>query len=193
MLRRLYEWIVSFSTHSQALWILIIISFAESSILPIPPLPLLIPMCIAAPKRSWHYANVCAIASALGGIVGYAIGYFLWSTLGSWLISTYGMEEQAQHLMAQANHYWFWVLVTKGLTPIPFKLVAIMSGLLKYNFLLFMLGSFIARFTFFYIFAVALAFYGDRIRVLMERHLVLATIVLFVFLVGGFVLVKYIV
>jgi membrane protein YqaA with SNARE-associated domain len=193
MLRRLYDWIVSYAAHPKAVWVLAIISFAESSFFPIPPLPLLIPMCLAKPERSWYYANVCAIASALGGIIGYAIGYMLWDTFGSWLIDIYGMEEQAQHLRAQAHDYWFWVLVTKGLTPIPFKLVTIMSGFIKYNFWLFMLGSIVARFSFFYIFALMLFFYGERIRHYMDKHLAIAAFTLLFFLVGGFVLVKYIV
>ena len=193
MLRRLYDWIVSHAAHPKATWVLAAISFAESSVFPIPPLPLLIPMCIAKPERSWHYANICAISSALGGIVGYFIGSALWKTVGIWVITAYGMEEQAQVLRSQANHVWFWILLTKGLTPIPFKLVTIMSGFLKYNFWLFMLGSIIARFTFFYMFAIALRFYGDRIRVFMERHLVIAALLLLFFLVGGFFLAPYIV
>jgi membrane protein YqaA with SNARE-associated domain len=193
MLRKLYDWIVSYAAHPKAVWVLGIISFAESSVFPIPPLPLLIPMCLAKPERSWHYANVCAIASALGGIVGYAIGFMLWKSLGNWLIDIYGMHEQADHLRAQAHNYWFWVLVTKGLTPIPFKLVTIMSGFIKYNFWMFMLGSLIARFSFFYIFAIALFFYGERIRHYMDRHLAFAAAVLLFFLVGGLVLVKYMV
>lgn len=193
MLRRLYDWIVSHAAHPSAVWVLAAISFAESSVFPIPPLPLLIPMCLANPKRSWYYANICAISSALGGIVGYALGYMLWKSVGSWIIDIYGMHDQAMALRAQAKHYWFWVLLTKGLTPIPFKLVTIMSGFIKYNFALFMLGSIISRFCFFYIFAIALRYYGDRIRVFMDRHLVFATILLLFFLIGGFVLVKYVV
>jgi membrane protein YqaA with SNARE-associated domain len=193
MLRRLYDWIVSHAAHPKAVWVLAIISFAESSFFPIPPLPLLIPMCLAKPERSWYYANVCAISSALGGIVGYAFGFLLWKSVGSWIIDIYGMHEQAVVLREQAKHFWFWILVTKGLTPIPFKLVTIMSGFIKYNFWLFLLGAIISRFCFFYIFAIALRYYGDRIRVFMDRHLVIATVVLLFFLVGGFVLVKYII
>ncbi len=193
MLRRLYDWIVSHAHHPKAVWVLAAISFAESSVFPIPPLPLLIPMGLADPKRSWYYANVCAISSALGAIVGYAIGYMLWESIGSWIIEIYGLHDQAATLRTQANHYWFWILVTKGLTPIPFKLVTIMSGLLEYNFGLFLLGALISRFTFFYIFAIALRFYGDQIRIFMERHLVIAAFILLFFLVGGFFLAPYLV
>src|SRR5215213_1911640 len=149
MLQRIYNWIVSFSAHPRAVWVLGLISFAESSVFPVPPTPLLIPMCLARPERSYYYATVCALTSAIGGIVGYGIGYLLWDTVGQWIIENYGMAEQAAALRAEASHYWFWILLTKGLTPIPFKLVTIMSGLLEYNFWLFMLGSLIARFTFF--------------------------------------------
>ncbi|MES2905889.1 MAG: VTT domain-containing protein [Pseudomonadota bacterium] len=193
MLERAYAWIVSFASHPRAVWVLALISFAESSIFPLPPTPLLIPMGLARPDKSWYYATVCAAASALGGIVGYAIGYLLWDTVGQWVIETYGMAEQAQNLRAQASHYWFWILITKGLTPIPFKLVTIMSGLIGYNFWLFMLASIISRFVFFYMFALALYYYGSQIRTFMETHLRTATFILLFFLIGGFFLVKYIV
>lgn len=193
MLERGYKWIVSFSSHPRAVWVLGFISFAESSVCPIPPIPLLIPMCLARPERSFYYAAVCAIASTLGGIVGYGIGYLLWDTVGQWIIHNYGLVEQAQSLREEANNYWFWILITKGLTPIPFKLVTIMSGLIEYNFFLFMLGSLIARFTFFFAFAIALRVYGSQIRTFMERQLGLAAFILLFFLIGGFVLMRYVV
>jgi membrane protein YqaA with SNARE-associated domain len=168
MLQRTYDWIVSFASHPYAVWVLALVSFVESSLSPIPPLPLLIPMCLANPHRAWYYAIVCAVASVAGGIVGYGIGALLYDTLGIWIISAYGLA------------------VTKGLTPIPFKIVTIMSGFLHFDVVKFMIGSFVARFTFFLLFALALRVYGVQIREFIERRLKLATMILLVFLVGGF-------
>jgi membrane protein YqaA with SNARE-associated domain len=191
-LERMYDWIVSYSTHPNAVWVLAIVAFAESSLCPIPPIPLLIPMCLANPRKAWFYAGVCAVASTLGGVIGYGIGYALYETVGQWVINTYGLQAKAAELREQATNYWFWILITKGLTPIPFKLVTIMSGLIEYNFALFMAGSLFARFTFFFLMAAALRVWGDQIRNFIETRLKLATFILLFFLIGGFVLIKYI-
>lgn len=186
MLQRTYDWIVSFASHPYAVWVLAIVSFVESSLSPIPPLPLLIPMCLANPHRAWYYASVCALASVAGGVVGYGIGALLYDTLGVWIISAYGLAEKANELIATSKDFWFWVLVSKGLTPIPFKIVTIMSGFLHFDVLKFMIGSFVARFTFFLLFALALRVYGVQIRDFIERRLKLATFILLAFLIGGF-------
>lgn len=193
MLQKAYDWIVSYSNKPSAIWVLALVSFAESSICPIPPLPLLIPMCLANPRRAWFYAGVCAVSSAAGGYAGYAIGYFLYETLGRWIIEFYGLGDKASELEKTAQDYWIYVLVTKGLTPIPFKIVTIMSGFIHFNLVAFTLGSLFARFTFFMLFAVALRFYGDNIRIFIERHLKLAAFILLFFLVGGFVLLPHLI
>lgn len=186
MLQRSYDWIVSFSSHPYAVWVLAIVSFIESSISPIPPLPLLIPMCLANPQRAWYYASVCAVASVVGGFVGYGIGALLYDTLGLWIITLYGLADQANDLIANSQGVWFWVLLTKGLTPIPFKIVTIMSGFLHFDLLKFTVASFVARFTFFFLFALALRVYGAEIREFIEKRLKLATFILLAFLIGGF-------
>jgi membrane protein YqaA with SNARE-associated domain len=192
MLQRLYDWIVGFSTHPRAVHVLALVAFLESSICPIPPLPLLIPMSLARPHLAWRYAMICAVSSALGGIVGYGIGSLLYDTVGQWIITTYGYEAKAAQLRGSAQDVWFWILITKGLTPIPFKIVTIMSGLIDFSFPMFLLGSFFARFTFFFLFALALKRYGDQIRDFIEKRLKLATFILLFFLIGGFVLLRYI-
>jgi membrane protein YqaA with SNARE-associated domain len=186
MLQRSYDYIVSFASHPYAVWVLALVSFVESSLSPIPPLPLLIPMCLANPSRAWFYASVCALASVAGGIVGYGIGALLYDTLGVWIIGFYGLADKANDLIATSKDFWFVVLVTKGLTPIPFKIVTIMSGFLHYDVAMFLVGSVVARFTFFLLFALALRAYGVQIREFIERRLKLATLILLVFLVGGF-------
>jgi membrane protein YqaA with SNARE-associated domain len=186
MLKRAYDWIVSYANHPKAVHVLFWVTFFESAFSPIPPIPLLIPMCLANPKRSWYYALVCTAGACAGGFLGYGIGHLLYDSLGQWIISLYGLQEKAQQLISQGNKYWFWVLVTKGLTPIPFKIVTIMSGFLNFNLVLFFVGMFVSRLTFFFMFAVALQFYGENIRTFIEKHLPLATSILLFFIVGGF-------
>lgn len=188
MLEKAYTWVVSYSNRPGAVWMLAAISFIESSISPIPPLPLLIPMCLANPRRAWFYASVCAVASVVGGFVGYAIGALLYDTLGMWIINLYGLKDKAVELERTAQDIWIWILITKGLTPIPFKIVTIMSGFIHFDLIKFTLGSFFARFTFFFLFALALRYQGDRIRVMIEKNLKLATFVLLAFIIGGFVI-----
>lgn len=191
MLQRAYDWIVSYANHPKAVYVLFWVTFFESSFSPIPPIPLLIPMCLANPKRSWYYALVCTAGACCGGMLGYGIGHMLYETVGKAIIEFYGLMEAAMNMKAQGTRVWFWVLVTKGLTPIPFKIVTIMSGVLEYNLPLFVLGMFVSRLTFFMMFAVALHFYGENIRVFIERHLPLATGILLFFIIGGFVVFPF--
>jgi membrane protein YqaA with SNARE-associated domain len=186
MLKKAYDWVVSYANHPHAVWVLAAVSFIESSISPIPPLPLLIPMCLTNPKRAWFYAAVCAISSVIGGFVGYAIGSLLYDTLGLWIIGLYGLADKAADLQKHTHDTWFWILLTKGLTPIPFKIATIMSGFLHFDLAKFALATVIARFTFFFMFAAALRVYGDKIRDFMEKQLKLAMFILLFFLVGGF-------
>ncbi len=192
LLNRAYDWIVSYSNHPKAVYVLFWVTFVESSVSPIPPLPLLIPMCIANPKRSWFYALVCTAGACAGGFVGYGIGYLLYDTVGLWIINFYGLADKAQELLATAKSHWFWVLVTKGLTPIPFKIVTIMSGFLNYSIPLFFIGMFVSRLTFFFMFAIAIYYYGENIRVFIEKHLPLVSAILLAFIIGGFVLLPFI-
>jgi membrane protein YqaA with SNARE-associated domain len=186
MLKRAYDWIVSYASHPRAALVLFAVTFVESSVSPIPPLPLLIPMCLANPKRSWYYALVCTAGACAGGFVGYGIGHLLYDSLGLWIINLYGLADKAQELISSSNNYWFWVLVTKGLTPIPFKIVTIMSGFLNFSLPLFFVGMFVSRLTFFFMFAVAIQLYGENIRTFIEKHLPLTTGILLFFLIGGF-------
>ena len=134
MFKRLYDWTLSLAGSPRATPALAAVSFAESSFFPIPPDVILIPMALARPERAYYYAAVCTVASVLGGIVGYAIGYLLYETVGQWLMNLYGYAAKVESLRAfYADWGWAFILV-KGATPIPFKLVTIVSGLLEYNF-----------------------------------------------------------
>jgi len=189
MLRRLYDWCIAAADKPHALWIVALISFAESSFFPIPPDVMLIPMSLARPKKAWLYALVCTVTSVAGGVVGYAIGALLYDSVGQWLIGLYGYGDQVEAFRAAYAEYGAWIIVLKGLTPIPYKVVTITSGFADYNLWLFILFSIIARGGRFFIVAVLLTLYGDVIRAQIEKRLGFWVTVGAVLLVGGFVLV----
>jgi membrane protein YqaA with SNARE-associated domain len=186
MLRRAYDWMVSFANHPNAPWVLFWVTFLESSFSPLPPIPLLIPMCLAAPHKAIRYAMICAAGAIAGGYLGYAIGFLLYDTVGQWILAIYGLTDKAQELVQDSQKFWFWVLLTKGLTPIPFKIVTIMSGFIHFDLLKFTVGVVVSRVSFFLILVVAMYFYGENIRLFIERHLPLATLGLVAIIVGGF-------
>ncbi|MBN9080300.1 MAG: cytochrome B [Rhizobiales bacterium 62-17] len=186
MFKRLYDWTLSLAGSPRATPALAAISFAESSFFPIPPDVVLVPMALAKPEKAFYYATVCTIASVLGGIVGYGIGYLLYETLGQWLMNLYGYTDKVDALRAfYAEWGWAFILV-KGVTPIPYKLVTIVSGLLEYNFLLFVLLSIITRGARFFIVAGLLHRYGDQARALLDRHFGVFMALIIAFVVLGF-------
>lgn len=169
-MRSLYDWTLSLAASPRAVPALAAVSFAESSFFPIPPDVVLVPMALARPKRAWWYAFVCTIASVLGGIVGYAIGYLLYDTVGAWVIGLYGYGGKVDGLRDfYAQWGWAFILI-KGLTPIPFKLVTIVSGLLGYDLALFILLSLVTRGVRFFMVAAIMNAWGDRLRPLIDKH-----------------------
>jgi len=171
MLRRIYDWCIDAAHKPYALWIMAAVSFAESSFFPVPPDVMLIPMSLARPARAWIYATVCTAASVLGGVLGYAIGALLYDSLGQWLINLYGLGDKVEAFRAGYAEYGAWIILLKGLTPIPYKLVTITSGFANFNIWLFIVLSVIARGGRFFVVAILLNRYGEWIRVRIERHL----------------------
>jgi membrane protein YqaA with SNARE-associated domain len=186
MFKRLYHWTLSLAEKPKATYALAAVSFAESSFFPIPPDVLLAPMALAKPQKAWFYAAVCTVASVLGGIAGYAIGYLLYETVGLFLIKLYGYGDKVEALRVFYGEWGWAFILVKGLTPIPYKLVTIVSGLLEYNLFLFILLSAITRGARFFLLAAALNAWGDRIRALLDRHFGLFLGLILVFVVGGF-------
>ncbi|AWM04935.2 MULTISPECIES: YqaA family protein [Bradyrhizobium] len=187
MLKRIYDWCIDAAHKPYALWIMGAVSFAESSFFPVPPDVMLIPMSLARPQRAWLYAMVCTVTSVLGGIVGYAIGALLFDSVGQWLIQVYGLGGKVEAFRASYAEWGAVIILLKGLTPIPYKLVTITSGFAGYNILLFVLCSIVARGGRFFIVAILLNRYGDWIRVKIEKHLGLVVAVGAAVLVLGFV------
>jgi membrane protein YqaA with SNARE-associated domain len=188
MLRRIYDWCIEAAHKPYAMWIMAAVAFAESSFFPVPPDVMLIPMSLARPARAWLYATVCTAASVLGGILGYAIGALLYDSLGQWLISLYGLGDKVETFRAGYAEYGAWIILLKGLTPIPYKLVTITSGFANFNIWLFVILSVIARGGRFFFVAILLNRYGEWIRVRIERHLGLWVSLGAGVLVAGFII-----
>ena len=189
MLRRLYDWCVDVAGKPRAAWILGAISFAESSFFPVPPDVMLIPMALARPDRAWFLAGVCTIASVLGGIFGYFIGAVLYDTLGHWLIQLYGYGDKVETFRAAYAQYGALVILIKGFTPIPYKLVTITSGFAGYNLPLFIVLSLITRGARFFVEAFLLNRYGERARGIIEKRLGMWALLAAVAIVVGFIVV----
>jgi len=191
MLRKLYDKVIALSESRHALPTLAAVSFAESSFFPIPPDVILVPMALAQPHKARLYALVCTIASVLGGLVGYAIGALLFDTVGKWLISAYGYGDGIEAFRAAYAEWGAWIILIKGMTPIPFKIVTIASGFAGYNLLAFFVLSIITRGARFFLEAELLRHFGEPIRGFVEKRLTLVTTGFLAAIVGGFLIAKY--
>jgi len=164
------------------------VAFAESSFFPIPPDVLLAPMALANPKRAWRYALIATIASVIGGMLGYAIGALLYNTVGHWLINLYGYGAKMEALKETYARWGWLVILIKGATPIPYKLVTIVSGLLGYNFALFVALSVVTRGVRFFLVAGVLHLFGEPLRTALERNFAAALAGFVALVVAGFVI-----
>ena len=191
MIRRLYDWVVSLADRPSAAWALGLVAFAESSVFIVPPDLLLAPMALAHPQKAWRYALICTFGSVTGGILGYAIGHLLFESAGLWILTLYGYADKIDVVKDAYARYGAALILLKGLTPIPFKLVCIVSGALDYNFPLFVFLSIITRGGRFYILAALLHRFGDRWRHFIENHIGLVlTLITLLTLIGIFAAVK---
>src|SRR6266404_1129631 len=186
MLRRIYDWCIDAAHKPYALWILGAVAFAESSFFPVPWGVMLIPMSLARPQRAWLYAGICTATSVLGGLLGYAIGALLYDSVGHWLIEFYGLGGKVEAFRASYAEWGALIILLKGLTPIPYKLVTITSGFAGYNLVLFILCSIVARGGRFFVVAILLNRYGDVIRAELEKRLGLGVAIGAAVLVLGF-------
>ncbi len=171
LLRRLYDWCIDAAHKPHAMWMLGAIAFAESSFFPVPPDVMLIPMSLARPQRAYVMALWCTVASVAGGLAGYAIGAVLYDSVGQWLIHLYGYGNKVEAFRAAYAQWGAWIILLKGLTPIPYKIVTITSGFANYNLGLFIVFSIIARGTRFFVLAFLLHRYGEQARHFIEKRL----------------------
>lgn len=191
MLRSLYNWTIRRGESRYALYALALIAFIESSVFPIPPDVLLIPMVIALPRRAFLIAGIATIFSVLGGILGYYIGAVLFDSIGQPVLEFYGKATQFDSFSEAYNQYGAWAVLIAGVTPFPFKVITILSGSTGLNFGVFVFSSIIARALRFFIVAALLWKFGDPIRTFIEKRLGLVFTVAMGLLLGGFMLIKY--
>ncbi len=191
MLRSTYDWVMGLAARKDAIWVLAAIAFIESSVFPIPPDVLLIPMVLAARDRAWRYAAVCTIASVLGGMLGYAIGMFLFDSAGQPLLEFYGYAAKFDEFRGRYNEWGAWIVFIAGLTPFPYKVITIASGVAELDLAVFTVASVLARGLRFFIVAALLWWLGPPVREFIEKRLGLMTVIFCVLLFGGFVVAKY--
>lgn len=191
ILRRTYDAVMRAARGPRAVPILAGVSFAESSFFPIPPDVMLIPMMLARPDRLWRLAGICTIASVLGGLLGYAIGYFLFETVGQWVIATYGLAGELDRFKAAYDQWGFWIIMAKGLTPIPFKLVTIASGVARFDLVQFVLACVATRAFRFFLEATLIRLFGAPIQNFIEKYLTWVTLGALVVIVLGFAAIKF--
>jgi membrane protein YqaA with SNARE-associated domain len=192
MLRALYLQVLALATSRRApLW-LACVSFAESSFFPIPPDALLVPMVLARPHRAWRLAAICTIASVAGGCLGYLIGAELFARVAVPLLHFYHADKALGDFQALYAHWGLYVILIKGLTPIPYKLVTIASGAAHFDFRVFVAASTVTRGARFFLEAALLRYYGDSMRAFIERRLTLVTSVAAGALVAGVVVLRFI-
>ncbi|MEM6307900.1 MAG: YqaA family protein [Pseudomonadota bacterium] len=191
MLRRLYDRTIVMADHPAAMWILFIVAFAESSVFPIPPDVLLIPMILARPHRAFWIATVCLTGSVLGGIAGYGIGMFAFDTIGQPILTALGKEAYFDQFAQRYNDWGIWVVLTAGVTPFPYKVITIMSGATALPLWVFIATSIVARAIRFFALAALLYYFGPSIRDFIEKRLGLVFTLGMVVLIGGFAAVRY--
>ncbi|WP_142850665.1 YqaA family protein [Telmatospirillum sp. J64-1] len=190
MLQSLYHWTMGLAAHRHAVWWLAAIAFIESSVFPVPPDVLLIAMVLAARHRAWEYAAICTIASVLGGLLGYAIGYGLFETVGMWVLNLYNLGTKFAAFQHQFNEHGIAIVAISGLTPFPYKVVTIASGVTQLDLLTFTATSVVARGLRFFLVCALLWQFGPPIRAFIEQRLGLMLTLFVVLLVGGFAALK---
>jgi len=190
LFRSLYNWTLSKSEHKYSAWILSVVSFAESSFFPIPPDILLIPMIIAKRVKAWMYAFICTFSSVLGGVAGYAIGYFFYNSIGILIIDAYHLSNSFITFESYYNEYGILIVLGAGFTPFPFKFITIASGVFNLNIFLFIIVAMIARGLRFYLIATLLYIFGNTIKNLIDKYFNFLVSLFFILLIGSILIIK---
>jgi membrane protein YqaA with SNARE-associated domain len=190
MLRKTYARVMALAASPNAGWWLALIAFAEASFFPIPPDVMLIPMAVAKPRSAWRFAAICTVASVAGGALGYLIGFAVFDQVARPILNVYGYGAAYAAFQAKFQAYGLWIILVKGLTPIPYKIVTIAAGAARFDFSLFMMASVLTRGARFFLVATLLHFFGDAVRDFIERRLTLVTSALAIAVIGGFLALK---
>jgi len=191
MIRALYDWTISLAEHPRAMWALALVAFIESSVFPIPPDLLMIPMIIARPNKAFLIAAVAMVASVLGGMLGYFIGWGLFESVGQPVLEFYGKTDRFDDFATRYNEWGAWAVLMAGVTPFPYKVITILSGSTGLSLPVFIISSIIARGLRFFIIAALLWRFGPPVREFIERRLGLMFTLFIVILFTGFAAVKY--
>ena len=194
--RRLYNWVIHFAETRHGATALFILSFAESSFFPVPPDVLLAPLALGAPRKWVRFALACSLASVLGGMLGYLIGAFLWSAIGSWAYSHLGgiglTQENFDKFQGWYDRYDFWIVFTCGFTPLPYKVCTISAGVARISFPGFLIASAVSRSARFFLIAGLMGWKGERIRPVIEKYFNWLSLAFVVLLIGGFLVIKWV-
>lgn len=191
MIRRLYDWVLHWAETPYGSWALFILAFSEASFFPIPPDVLLIALALSIPTRAFKYALICTAGSVLGGTAGYAIGYFSMQSVGMKIIEFYGLAAKYEHTAILYDRYNAWVIFIAAFTPLPFKVLTITGGAFTINFPIFIMASFVGRATRFFLVGALIYRFGPDIRAFIDRYFNLMTVLFTVLLVGGFIIVAW--
>lgn len=190
MLQRIYDWTLRLAGHRHALLALAAIAFIESSIFPIPPDVLIVPMILATRQQAWLIAGVATVASVVGGLAGYGIGYFLFEEIGRPLLDFYGYQDKFEVFRDYYHAWGAWIVAGAGLTPFPYKVITIASGVASLDLATFTIASVLSRGARFFLLAALLWYFGPPIRAFIEKNLGMVTTVFFALLLGGFVVAR---
>ena len=189
--KKTYDWTLEKAQHKNAKWYLSLISFAESSFFPIPPDILLIPMALASKANALFYAFICTLFSVLGGILGYAIGYFFYNSVGIYIVDFYHLENSFNIFESYYKEFGILIVLGAGITPFPYKFITIASGVFGLNIFLFIIVSIIGRGLRFYLIAILLYFFGEKIKLIIDKYFNVLTIVFFILLVGSVFIIRF--
>ncbi len=193
MLRRLYDWVLSWAEKRHGPQALSAISFAEASFFPVPPDPLLMALCLGKPEKSYRFGLYCSIFSVLGALAGYIIGYGFWEIVDSFFLSHIATPDQFELLEAKYNENAFWAIVLAGFTPIPFKAFTVTSGVFKVDILIFTAACILGRTARFMVIASLLSFFGERMKLFIEKYFNIFSVLFFILLVAGILFFRKIV
>jgi membrane protein YqaA with SNARE-associated domain len=191
MLRRLYDWVLSWAAHAYGAYALFLIAFVESSFFPIPPDVLLIALALGKPESAYRFALICSVGFVLGGVFGYVIGWQLMAAVGMPILELYNAVGKFEEVREAFLHYGGWAVAIAGFTPIPYKVVTIASGAVHLSFITFLVASALSRSARFYLASGLIYYFGPTVRTFIDKYFNILTIVFTVLLLLGFVVLGW--